>query len=455
MSEISAQSESVLTLSEVMFYPAETNGEFVEIYNLSFTETVDLSGIKFKYSSASPNSLIPMRGGMLLGPRKFAVILQGNYDLENGLYKPLIPQSALILKTSSNYFGSAGMSNSTGNTVSLVNSSGNIIDAYIYSANNTAGYSDEKISLTKENSSSNWENSLTLHGTPGTFNSLSNIPSYPFHALVVNEIMFDPAEGNSEYIEFYNASEDSVRLIGLQIFAGTSNKFKLASKNLILPPQKYYLLASDSAVFNCYPYLGNPEYAGLVSVSSISLSNEGGNLLLKDYYGNIMDSLYYSPQWHSVNIVTTKNRSLEKINPLFDSGAGTNWNSCADPLGGTPCRPNSIFSKNETRSSSVTVSPNPFSPDGDGFEDYTVINFDLAENFVQVRIKVFDSQGRLVRNFIENRLSASQNSIVYDGLDDAGKPLRIGIYILLIETSSAGSGNASVYKMPLVIARKL
>ena len=38
-----AQTGSVLTFSEIMFSPSETNGEFVEIYNTSATETVDLT----------------------------------------------------------------------------------------------------------------------------------------------------------------------------------------------------------------------------------------------------------------------------------------------------------------------------------------------------------------------------------------------------------------------------
>jgi flagellar hook assembly protein FlgD len=123
--------------------------------------------------------------------------------------------------------------------------------------------------------------------------------------------------------------------------------------------------------------------------------------------------------------------------------------------GASPAFHNSIFSENTIHETKVTINPNPFSPDNDGFEDYAIINFDLSKPFSQVRIKVFDSHGRLVRTIAENNLAASQNSIIFDGLDDNGNPLRIGIYILLIESTVDNSGNIDVIKLPIVVARKL
>jgi hypothetical protein len=41
--QIFAQS-SPITFSEVMFNPSETSGEFVEIFNTSLTDTIDLAG---------------------------------------------------------------------------------------------------------------------------------------------------------------------------------------------------------------------------------------------------------------------------------------------------------------------------------------------------------------------------------------------------------------------------
>ncbi|PKL82894.1 MAG: hypothetical protein CVV24_07815 [Ignavibacteriae bacterium HGW-Ignavibacteriae-3] len=451
----SAQTGSPLTLSEIMFYPGETNGEFVELYNTSSTDTIDISGYKIKYYTSSPNILTSFIGGTKLSPGQFAVILQGSYDYYGGIYKTLIPANAIILKISTNNFGSSGMSNSTGRDVSLLNGADSILDTYSYTADNSAGYSDEKIILSKNNEPGNWKNSTVINGTPGFKSSVIIMPHYSRGSLVINEIMYDPGEGNSEYLEFFNASEDSIQLSGFQVNVGSASKYKMTTIFFLLPPKEYFVLSASSSIFNIYPNLTPGGMITISGTTSLSLLNEGTVIVLKDSYGTTIDSVIYTPAWHGKNVVTTKNKSLEKLNPKFDSNTLSNWNTCVSSEGGTPGRQNSIFSQNITRESTATVNPNPFSPDGDGFEDFTVINFELSAQLSQVRIKVYDSQGRLVRTLIENRLSSSNNSVVFDGMDDSAKPLRIGIYILLIETVAAGGGNVEVIKLPVVIARKL
>ena len=55
------------------------------------------------------------------------------------------------------------------------------------------------------NESTNWTTSLNPKGsTPGEPNSILNVPDYERNDLVINEIMFDPGEDNSEFIEFLN-----------------------------------------------------------------------------------------------------------------------------------------------------------------------------------------------------------------------------------------------------------
>ncbi len=102
----------------------------------------------------------------------------------------------------------------------------------------------------------------------------------------------------------------------------------------------------------------------------------------------------------------------------------------------------------------VSISPNPFSPDDDGFEDFSIISFNLPYNISQVRIRIYDSQGRHVRTLQYSMTATTQNTIIFDGLDDAGRKLRIGIYILLIEISD-NNGRVETIKTPIVIARKL
>src|ERR1035437_5486530 len=125
---ISAQYGISLTITEVMFRPLEVNGQFVEFYNTSMTDTIDLTGFKFKYYTAANNKILSFSGGMKLAPGKYAVIFQGNYDFAAGLYKSLIPPDAVILKLSSNNFGSSGMAKTLDRDINLINTSGETID---------------------------------------------------------------------------------------------------------------------------------------------------------------------------------------------------------------------------------------------------------------------------------------------------------------------------------------
>ncbi|MGB8318088.1 MAG: lamin tail domain-containing protein, partial [Ignavibacteriaceae bacterium] len=118
---ISAQSERDIILSEIMFAPQSGNNEFIELYNTSETESIDLSSYKIKYQTSNPDIFESTGSGTILPPESFAVIFEGDYDLSSGIYKDLVPSSALVLKTGDNSFGSSGMSNSSDRTLLLMN----------------------------------------------------------------------------------------------------------------------------------------------------------------------------------------------------------------------------------------------------------------------------------------------------------------------------------------------
>ncbi|MCH8171164.1 MAG: lamin tail domain-containing protein [Bacteroidetes bacterium] len=135
------QTDTALTFNEVMFKPSASNSEFIELFNTSITETIDLNNFKFKYHTSSTDIIISTGNGTLLPPKSYAVIFEGDYDFTNGIYSGLIPASALVLKLNNKAFGSSGMSNSSNRQIILFNSAGDTLDVYTYSANNSTGIS--------------------------------------------------------------------------------------------------------------------------------------------------------------------------------------------------------------------------------------------------------------------------------------------------------------------------
>jgi len=71
--------------------------------------------------------------------------------------------------------------------------------------------------------------------------------------------------------------------------------------------------------------------------------------------------------------------------------------------------------------------PNPFNPT-------TVIEFELPAAD-DVRLEVFDRNGRLVSRVLDQRMAAGSHSIVWDARDDAGRKVSSGIYFYKMTTA--------------------
>ena len=54
-----------------------------------------------------------------------------------------------------------------------------------------------------------------------------------------------------------------------------------------------------------------------------------------------------------------------------------------------------------------------------------------------------------------NQPSGSSGSVIFDGRDDSGEALRIGLYIIFLEAINEGSGVVERMKTIVVVARKL
>jgi len=273
--------------------------------------------------------------------------------------------------------------------------------------------------------------------------------------VVINEIMYDPVTGYSEWIEILNNSGIPVNIKKWKYIESSLIR-TVSDSDLILNHGEYFIIANDTSVYESFPHLKLPSYQNKVSIiSGMSLSNTGEKISVADSLNNTIDAVTYSPDYHNPNIDDTKGISLERLNPKLLSGDRYSWSSSASPAGGTPGLANSVYTAGVKSESNVSVSPNPFSPDGDGSEDFAVISFKLKANISQIRIKVYDIKGRQVRTIINNSVSGSIGEIIFNGLDDNNQKLRTGVYILLIEAIDDRGGASENLKAPVVIASKL
>jgi flagellar hook assembly protein FlgD len=147
--------------------------------------------------------------------------------------------------------------------------------------------------------------------------------------------------------------------------------------------------------------------------------------------------------------------SLERIDfnkPTQDAG---NWHSAATNAGyGTPGYQNSQFTTGIQAQSRITITPEIFSPDNDGFDDFATVAYQFPDPGYVCNISIFDANGRLVRYLTRNALCGLNGYFRWDGLDEKNAKLPIGVYIVFTEIFNA-QGKAGRFKNAIILARRL
>ncbi|MBI5477055.1 MAG: lamin tail domain-containing protein [Ignavibacteriales bacterium] len=279
------------------------------------------------------------------------------------------------------------------------------------------------------------------------------------NTIVINEIMYQPKTGDAEYVELLNNGCDSVDLFEWRLtdFKDTnlSKKYVISNSSFVIGSGEFLVIAFDSSIYNRFSYLRDSNYKVIIKDGCLSLNNDGDNIILSDLTGEIIDSVHYFSSWHNPDIEDVEERSLERINPNLSSTDRRNWSTSASSLGGSPGLNNSLYITSVPNDATISFSNNPFSPDGDGFEDATIIHYELPATTATIRIRIFDSVGRLVRVLAENEPSGSLGDIIWDGYNDNRNRVRVGIYVVLLEALDGFGGSAKSAKAAVVVAAKL
>jgi hypothetical protein len=281
--------------------------------------------------------------------------------------------------------------------------------------------------------------------------------------MVVNEIMYDELAGQNEWVEFYQRGTSSIDLANWRFrdrptAGGSINTFTITTQSRNVQPGAFVVVAADSTILFQFPHLtSSPPGVHLFILNrsgGLSLGNTGDDVVLLDFTGRTIDSVAYLPSWHHQDVFDSKGRSLERINPNIGSNDARNWSTSANARGGTPGQPNSIFATAPPTGATLSVSPNPFSPDGDGFEDFCIVRYNVPIATPTISVRIFDVKGRLIRTLANAEVGGPEGEIVWDGLEDTRQRARLGAYVVLLEAADAQTGAATAAKTVVVVATK-
>ncbi len=275
--------------------------------------------------------------------------------------------------------------------------------------------------------------------------------------LIINELLYDPNSGlSADFVELKNISNKTLSLEGLLLARANSSANDVPlPEDLILAPGEIIAFTQDrQEIIDVYEPI--PE-ANIIELGITNYVNDEGNVWLRAQQGSeriTLDSLDYNNDFHS-DLLTSAGRegvSIERLSGFSDTNDPDNWFSASSLNNyGTPGYENSQSSNPTSNDEQIELVNKVFTPNGDGFEDFTQLNFSFDKPGFVANLSIFDDHGRLQTRVAENKLLGTSGSIIWEGKleDDSVAP--VGIYIIYYDIFHS-DGDVLTGKMVCVLS---
>ena len=277
--------------------------------------------------------------------------------------------------------------------------------------------------------------------------------------VVINEILFNPATNGYTFTELYNRSQKAVQTNDLQLSLRNANgvlsaPVALTNEPFLLLPD-HYLVVSRNVDAVMQQFGATNRSAFLQMPNMPTLTRTSGRLVLLNKSLRVVDEVHYDSKQHVDFLNVASGVSLERVNPDRNSLDAGNWHTAAQTAGfGTPGRQNSQYMASvETGEAEVTLSPEVFSPDNDGWDDVLNISYRFDVPSLTGEVIIFDSAGRKIKQLLRQQLLAAEGTIIWDGSDDKGRKVLTGVYIVYFQAYNS-DGIRKIFKIPCVVAGK-
>lgn len=280
--------------------------------------------------------------------------------------------------------------------------------------------------------------------------------------VVINELLFNPQSGGSDFVELYNRSQRAIDLSTLLV--GNLNPMDdtvvvaINAQHLLLPGA-YAVLSPDTAdIAARYQVLNHP---ALIQHSLPPFDDDAGNVTLYRLEAGqplVIDAFDYNEDMHQPLLDDLDGVSLERIHPDAPSGLSSSWHSAAQAAGfATPTYRNSQYvDPGQPATNTVFSLPaKTFSPDGDGFEDFLLINYQTDLPGYSAKAHIYDAEGRPVKRLVNNELLGTNGFFRWDGDTDDGSKAPVGVYIIWLQLFHPTEAKTITEKLVCVLAGRL
>lgn len=264
-----------------------------------------------------------------------------------------------------------------------------------------------------------------------------------------NELMFNPSAEDVDFVEVVNVSNHAVLMNQLYLSA---MKDDVPEKLVSLSTDPIPMLPGEPWVFsaNRHATLSNHHCAypwRVMSVSLPSMPDQGGDVAITDRSGSEIDRVTYLETWHHPTLASKVGVSLERVSVSEATQSSCNWSSASSLRGySTPTDHNSQSTCEIAADSYVSLTPQLFTPDMDGTDDYLYI--DLAENAAggNVTLRIYSKEGLPVKQLANHVLVGNGERFRWDGTGDQGQRMVPGVYVVWVRIDYA-DGRSEEHRM--------
>lgn len=278
--------------------------------------------------------------------------------------------------------------------------------------------------------------------------------------IVINEILFNPRTGGVDYVELYNVSSKYLLLDDMIIAEAApetptivSDFVNITNTGFIIPPQAYFVLTESANIVKSQYTVPNPGAITDISGMPNYPDDEGVVVLLRDD-DVVLDAVSYSDNWHFQLLDVKDGVALERLDAQGSSQDPQNWYSASRSVGfGTPTGINSTVAQ-PIGDDALSVYPEVFSPDQDGYDDILYISYNLDKPSYVANLYVINTFGKIEKQIFKNELLPQSGSTRWDGVADSSEKGRIGLYYVVLEIFDT-EGKKKVYRKNFGLANKL
>ncbi|MEA2042917.1 MAG: lamin tail domain-containing protein, partial [Bacteroidota bacterium] len=193
--------------------------------------------------------------------------------------------------------------------------------------------------------------------------------------LLINEVLFNPFTGGTDFVELYNNSEYIIDLKNIYLAkraddGSLEQKEKLSTASLYFSPGEFMAFTENKELV-LRDYMSENEQHIIETNDFPSYTDESSTVVVLNAKDSVIDQFEYHEDMHYELLADEDGVSLERIKLNAPTQDNANWHSASEDVGfATPAYENSqALEETGEENAEVYLEPLIFSPDHDGFED--------------------------------------------------------------------------------------